>query len=301
MGLIGWTCPPHGEEPGRNNSFDYCIHDCQKRCVTPPVLEALRTLEEENYHKGKRISVTMLTGGCKRQTVLERTEPFYLIPHKKLPTVRGTLIHALIEKGSQQLKKEGWLLEHSMELPVTTKSGSWTLTGTMDIGDVKNSEITDVKTLQEYALMKLVSGTNDGEYSDHIPDYYTKQANIYRYMAKTTGAMDATRLRLQIISFGNLILTGTNPELGFRKGYKWTKENYDIPDIPILPDSLVEHIIETEGDQWYRIMFQDEPTPVVDNEFAWLCKNCVFYKTEHCPDPDKERSGDIVSFKKEKK
>ncbi len=299
MGLVGWTCPPHGEEPGRDNPFDYCKHDCKKHCVAIPVLEALRKLEEENYHTGKNISVTMLTGGCKRQTVLERTVPYYMIPNKKIPTVRGTLIHAIIEKGSAHLKEEGWLLEHAMELPVTTKSGSWTLTGTMDIGDVSRREIIDVKTLQEYGLLKLVAGTNDGEYSDHIPDYYTKQANIYRYMGKKTGVIDATRLRLQMISFGDLILTGTSPILGFRKGYRWTKETYDIPDIPILPDSLVEHIIETEGDEWYRILFKGEPAPVVDNDFSWLCKNCVFYKTEHCPDPDKERAGDVISFKKE--
>ncbi len=243
--------------------------------------------------------ITMLTGGCKRQTVLERTLPYYLIPHQKIPTVRGTLIHAIIEKGSQHLKDEGWLLEHHMELPVTTKSGSWTLTGTMDIGDIPRATITDVKTLQEYAIMKLVTGKNDGEYSDHIPDYYVKQANIYRYMAKVTGAIDAEHLRLQIISFGDLILTGTSPIVGLRKGWKWTKEQYDIPDIPILPDSLIEHWIETEGDDWYRILYENEPAPVVDNDFAWLCKNCVFYKTEHCPDPDKERAGDVITFTKE--
>ena len=298
MGLIGWTCPPHGEESGRDNEFDYCKNKCSQHCVTVPVLEAIRHLEEQNYHVGKNISVTMLTGGCLRQTVLERTQPYYIVPHKKIPTVRGTLIDSIIEAGSQHRTDEGWLLEEHMELPVTTKSGSWTLTGTMDIGDVQRKIITDVKTLQEYALQKLVTGTNDGEYSDHIPDYYTRQANLYRYMGKKLELIDAEHLKLQIISFGNLILTGTKPELGFRKGYKWTKENYDIPDIPILPDSLVEHRIETRGDEWYRILFKNEKTPVVDSDFAWLCKGCVFYKTEHCPDPDKERAGTVISFEK---
>lgn len=250
-------------------------------------------LEEEksNPHKGKMISVTQITGGCKRKVCLERTLPYHLEPDKKLPTFRGTLIHSLIEKGNtKEIKKAKWLIEQHMELPITTKSGSWILSATLDAYDKKRKTLFDVKTLQEYAVEKMVTGKEEGTWSDHISDAYVKQANLYRYIGKKLDLFDAKRLRLQIIGFGRMILTGTIVKLK-TKASKWKEESFDLPDIPILPDKLVESWINIDGDEWYRILYGNEPAPVCNDDWSWLCKSCIFNKTQHCPDPDAERRG----------
>jgi hypothetical protein len=284
-------CPDHGEEPGRDNKISYCVNKCKAPCTSPNVLSAILHEESLNPHKGKIISVTQITGGCKRKTFLERTQDFYIEPDKKLPTFRGTLIHSLIEKGNtKEIKKAGWLIEQHMELPVTTKSGSWILSATLDAFDKKRKTLFDVKTLQEYAVEKMVTGKEEGTWSDHISDSYVKQANLYRYIGKKLDLFDAKRLRLQIIGFGRMILTGTTVKLK-TKQTKWKEQSYELPDIPVLPDKVVESWINIDGDEWYRIMYGNEPAPVCDDDWKWLCKSCVFNGTQHCPDPDAERRG----------
>lgn len=290
MPLKGFRCPVGGEAPGRDNKIQYCINKCTKPCVAPHVLAGMLAEEKHNPHKGKLISVTMLTGGCKRKTSLERNVDYYIEPDKKLPTFRGTLVHSLVELGkTRDIKKAGWLIEHHMELPVRTPSGEWTLSGTVDSVDVPHKTIFDVKTLQEYAVTLLVTGQEHGTWSDHISDSYVKQLNIYRYMGKKLGHFEADRLRLQIMAFGRLILTGTVVTYKVKTGKWYEPAEFYVPDVPVLEDTLVESWIHTEGDDWYKILFDDVKAPVCTKEWAWLCKSCVFNGTTHCPDPEFER------------
>ena len=286
MPLKGFTCPSNGEEPGRKNSLNYCIKKCSAPCVSPHVLESMYNLENKNPHKGKVISVSQLCGGCKRKVMLERTEDFYIEPDRKLPTFRGAMIHGVIEQAkTPRLKRAGWLIEEHMELPVKTQSGEWTLSATLDSYDTIRESLNDVKTLQEYAVGKMVTGKNKGKWSDHISDAYVKQLNLYRYMGKQLKLFDAKHLRLQIIGFGRMIFTGTDVKWGL----KGREETYYLPDVPILSDEEVESWIETDGDKWFRIMYMGEKAPVVDEADKWLCKICVFYKTKFCPNPEEER------------
>lgn len=295
--LKGFVCPPHGEEPGRKNKINYCLTKCTKKCAAPPLLAAMLEQEKQNPHAGNVISATMLTGGCKRQTYLRRTVDYYEEPDNKLPLFRGTLIHKLVEAGNtKQVQKAGFLLEHHMEMDIETQSGKWILSATSDIIDTKEKVLYDVKTLQEYALNLLIKGKERGKWSTHIPDSYTLQANIYRYMAKKLGIVDIKRLRLQIIGFGSLIITGSSTTLReYKKRKGLVETTYDIPDVPILPDETVEYCIKVEGEEWYKILYSQTLYPSVCNDdWSWLCKKCVFKGTKHCPDPDKERKGDWV-------
>ena len=288
--LKGFTCPDWGEEPGRNNNIEYCVNHCSMPCVAPPFLKAMMAEEEANPHKGKIISVTMLTGGCKRKTALERTQDYYLVPDKKLPTFRGTLVHSLVERGNKkEMTEKGWIIEKNLLLPVKTKSGRWKLSGTPDYVDTENRVLYDIKTLQEYAVMKLVTGQEKGTWSDHISDSYVKQLNIYRYMGKRLNKFEVDKLKLQIFAFGRLILTGTRVKLRVRNGRYYEEQEFDVPDIPILDDSLIESWIHYEGDEWYNILFNEAKAPVCPEEWKWLCKSCIFNGTADCPDPDFER------------
>lgn len=287
MPLVGFTCPSHGESPGRDNAIDYCLTQCKSVCAAPHVLAGMMQDEEADYHKDRRISVTMLTGGCKRRTLIERMAPFYALPKSRLPTYRGRLIHSLVEDTRPVMEKLGWMIEMHMELPVTTKSGQWKLTATLDALD-PTMVLYDIKTFQDYALTKMVTGANKGTWSDHIPDQYVKQMNLYRYLLHVLHGVAVSKMRIQIMTFGDLVLTGTSPVVGIRKGYKWTQEQYEIPDVPMVEDDLVQHWINHEGDMWYRIMYEGEKAPIRDTEWEWLCKYCQFKGTQWCPDPDAE-------------
>jgi hypothetical protein len=250
--------------------------------------------DRANYHTGKRISVTMLTGSCKRKTLLERTLPYYLEPNQVLPTVRGSLIHSMVETAKDHIEKyigkTYWQFELHMKLPVTTAAGEWELAGTLDAWEELRQTIHDIKTLQEYAVFKMVTGGNEATWSDHIPDYYVLQLNFYRYMAEKLYKYVVKRLRMQLIGFGQFITTGHDRQIvGLKKGFKWTRDEYDVPDVPILPDKVIEGIIQEEGDLWYRILFEGAKAAVCSKDYSWLCKSCQFKGTRWCPDPDKER------------
>jgi hypothetical protein len=246
--------------------------------------------ENENPHKGKLISVSQLCGGCKRKTMLERNFPYFIVPDQKLPTFRGTLVHSLVELSkTPEILDAGWIIEKHMELPVTTESGDWVLSGTLDAFDKKRKTLFDIKTLQEYAIVKMVRGNEKGTWSNHISDQYVKQANLYGYMGRKLKLFAPKKLRLQIFGFSRLILTGTTVVLKDR----WKEEEFFLPDIPILPDEEIESWIKIEGDSWFRIMFEERPAPVCTKEFSWLCKKCHFNGTRYCPDPMKEREEEI--------
>lgn len=288
--LKGFICPDSGEKPGRKNELDYCLNKCKKPCVAPHVLSALYEAEVSNPHKDKIISVTMLTGGCKRKTMLERNIDYYTVPDRKLPTFRGGLIHSLVQgAAANTLLEKDWLIEKKMTLPVSTASGDWVLSGTLDGYHKRLHTLWDIKTLRQYAVEKLVMGKEGGQWSEHIPDQYVLQPNIYAYMGRKLKLFKAKRLRLQIIDFGQLIATGGKATIRVRKGKFWEEQEFDIPDIPILSDEVIESYINSEGDEWYRILYEENPAPVCSEEDSWLCKVCVFNGTRYCPSPKEER------------
>jgi hypothetical protein len=241
---------------------------------------------EDFVHTGKRISVTMLTGGCKRQTLLERTQPYWLLPIRKLPAFRGTLIHAVAEKAAPMMRELGWLIEEHISLTVKTKSGEWDLVGTLDAYEPLRETLYDIKTLQDYAVKLTALGKQNGTWSDHVSDAYVKQLNIYRYLLQQTGDYKVARMVLQIIGFGQFVTTGHEQNIAVQKGWKFTREDYDIPDIPFVPDKTVRYWIESEGEEWYRILYLNEPAPRVPDAYKWLCKICAFKDTEHCLDEE---------------
>ncbi len=285
--LVGFTCPDvNGESPGRKNKPSYCIRHCKAPCVAPHVLASMLEEESTNPHKGKIISVTQLVGGCKRKTFLERTLDYYVTPDSKLPTFRGTMIHRVVEQAakSTRMRRAKWLIEEHLELPCKTKSGEWLLSGTLDSYDPLRYTVFDIKTLQDYAIERMLKGQEPGTWSKHISDSYVKQLNLYGYMLRKIRKVKVKHLRLQIIGFGRLILTGTRVEYGWKD-----KRVYDLPDIPILTDAEIESWIEKEGDLWYNILFMGAAAPVYDDGFEWLCKKCIFLHSDMCLDPKSEK------------
>lgn len=294
--LVGFKCPQHGEEPGRENKFDYCIHECSNPCVAPHVLASLLDDPEWRLRDERRVSVTWLTGGCKRKTLLERVLPFYAEPNDRLALFRGKLIHSLVEDCAEAVEgvSDKWIIEAKMELPMVTASGEWMLVGKLDAGDIPRKTLYDIKTFQDYAIMKMVTGTVGGTWSEHYQDQYVLQLNIYRYMAREVLEKIFERLRLQMIGFGQFVITGADEQIvTIKKGFKQTKDPYTIPDIPILPDEVVTGWIEEEGEQWIQILYEGRKAPIRDIGWEWLCKYCQFYQTKHCPDPEAEAKTEV--------
>ncbi|MBU8920811.1 MAG: hypothetical protein KOO63_03025 [Bacteroidales bacterium] len=203
------------------------------------------------------------------------------------------MIHTVAERSADKMRSEyGWLVEESMALEMQTKSGEWLLTGTLDAYDSLRHILYDIKTLQEYAVKMTVLGKQNGVWSDHISDAYVKQLNLYRYLLDRCLGEQVERMVLQVIGFGQFLTTGHSDQIvALQKGFKFTREPYDLPDVPIVDDEMVEKWINREGDEWYRVLHKGEKAPVAPDDYKWLCKFCEFKGTEHCPDPDAERSG----------
>jgi hypothetical protein len=230
--LIGYRCPAGGEQPGRNNSIDYCLGTCKNPCVSPPLLAAMFKADTGNYHNDSSyISASMLAGtNCPRQTLWERTEDFYDLPRKRYWPFRGTHAHTICEGAGDLLAKYGWVQEIRTECtlnypdvaaPIFDENGVFTgqfsetenlkikVRGT---GDAYNPfvlpRIADMKSMADKKATMVITGTKGGTFSKNLDDTHVWQFNIYRYLFSKTPIPD--ELREQWRSYGLPELKGKN-------------------------------------------------------------------------------------------
>lgn len=107
--LVGIIDPSHRErllaEPGRWPRW-FPLHEALERATeadpkwSPWTYELLRAVTGEGddaVHRGDRITVTMLTGGCARSNVIERREDYVDSVDAFYAALRGTLVHRTLE------------------------------------------------------------------------------------------------------------------------------------------------------------------------------------------------------------
>jgi hypothetical protein len=88
--------------PGTNivHRFDsgFCLNQCPRPCVPHPVLIHIRNKQRVDKHAGEYVSVTSLTPSvCPRQFKLERTMDYYVEPPLNWYSIRGTLLHLIMQ------------------------------------------------------------------------------------------------------------------------------------------------------------------------------------------------------------
>jgi PD-(D/E)XK nuclease superfamily len=94
---VGWRgnkCP--GKEEYHTFESQFCLRECNHQCVPASVLVHIANKAFTEKHIGQYISATALLG-CLRELYLERTTPWYQEPPTSWYSVRGTLLHAILE------------------------------------------------------------------------------------------------------------------------------------------------------------------------------------------------------------
>ena len=97
----GNRCPgsiPRIEGLGSEHTFESqdCLFKCKSQCVPASVLIHIANRSNTEKHVGDYVSATSLLG-CQRATWLERTKEYYQEPPVSWYSVRGTLLHTILE------------------------------------------------------------------------------------------------------------------------------------------------------------------------------------------------------------
>lgn len=94
MPCIGNRCPGLIE----SHRFDtgYCLEECPNQCVPASILVHIAHKQMVDKHFGDYVSVTSLLG-CLRQLYMERTIDYFVEPPKQWWSIRGTLLHSILE------------------------------------------------------------------------------------------------------------------------------------------------------------------------------------------------------------
>jgi hypothetical protein len=187
MAQVGNKCP--GLQEYHKFETGYCINDCDHQCVPPSVLVHIQLAHRRDKHKGRYLSVTALLG-CLRQLYLERTIEYYVEPPKSWWSLRGKIMHALLEQSEevvipnwQSETEYGWntglywttSAKSITTYPVDETSEPIILHGTIDVLRPETGEMYDYKTIGDNGLAYIKNGAK--------PDH-SKQFNMYRLLVE---------------------------------------------------------------------------------------------------------------------
>lgn len=187
MAQVGNKCPGINEY----HTFEsgHCLTTCDHQCVPASVLVHIQAAHRRDKHKGRYLSVTALLG-CLRALYLERTIDYFVEPPKQWWSLRGKILHALLEDpGEQHIPnwqpetEYEWFtgLYWNAEAKTITEVPEWPdsepiiLYGTVDVLRPETGEMYDYKTIGDNGLAYIKEGAKP----DHI-----KQFNIYRLMVE---------------------------------------------------------------------------------------------------------------------
>lgn len=239
---------------GQKKSFDECLA-CKHECFDFEVREALFE-RERNWqameHTGDRISVTVLLG-CMRSTYLERVTDYAAHPESQWWSLRGELIHRLVERPDM----DNPYLRRS-EMRLRAKINGFEVSGQLDNYKLRFLEkgiLKDWKSVGDAGLQFIVF---DGAKEDHI-----WQTNIYAWLGRQNGYR-IDRIEIAYLSLMQVVKTGqvvafteilVNPptKSGKRRnmigtprllrqypsGKKKWECFYRIPEVPIYDDETI--------------------------------------------------------------
>jgi hypothetical protein len=94
MAQIGNKCP--GLQEYHTFKEGHCLTGCDHQCVPASVLVHIANRQRVDKHIGQYLSVTSLLG-CNRQLYSERTMDYFVEPPKSWWSLRGSILHRLLE------------------------------------------------------------------------------------------------------------------------------------------------------------------------------------------------------------
>lgn len=313
MPLVGFKCPSNGEEPGRDNSYDYCFYQCQKRCMPKAMLFKFAEQHQGNVHKGDMITPSALKG-CTRKLVLERTTDYYAEPPKLYYAVRGSLIHGFLE--NQGL--EGVYTEQRLFKKFNALGREFVISGQIDYYDSKTQAIEDYKTASDKAFYFLF---DTGAKDEHV-----LQTNVYRWLCDggRLGSLDGPvvnwpvkDITVHYVLMNQVISTGRthvervsgykDPNMGkkyrLEKSRKVVGKNHrgtpqweieiEIPPVPLMSEGDIFKHVELNGLKalrGFRVKAEGEmpEAALYNRDDAWQCGYCDVKTT--CFDYEKKNN-----------
>lgn len=183
---------------GEQKTFDECLA-CENECFDLEIREALFEREvnhQAKEHTGNHISATALTG-CLRGLYLERTTDYAATPKSQWWSLRGELIHKLVERPDMDNP-----YTRRSEARLYTEIDGITLSGQLDNWRQRFLEkgvLKDWKSIGDNGLRIIVL---EGAKEEHV-----EQVNIYNLLAMDNG-WEAKEIVITYFSLMDVVKTG---------------------------------------------------------------------------------------------
>lgn len=258
--LIGWTktsseykgecdCPPdfkwkHGrtgeEVPAVN--LDHYARVCPKPPFSRLLAEILyrKASETFRYHGNPIVSVTMLTS-CPLHLWVERNNDYIDDPLGHKWMLRGTFAHEGLLRYAQSHR---YIVEQPMALDI---GGGRSLYGTLDVYDIVNNSIHDLKTQKWSAVKKKAGLTAKQILADPFVKYNVFQVNAYRTMWFKTVGQEAQGLYL----------------------HYWDGDLNEVEvEAPLVDTGQMETIITDTAQRMYDYLQEEDPSKIPPKDYT---------------------------------
>lgn len=281
-----------------------CRHNPSRLChVTPDLLQLLERDTQQDEPESTAYTPSRLTG-CDRQAELTAHEDYYEDLRGAWPLVRGTMIHAILERSGKvdgtlntirevrlttQIEVDAEPVEIGQDFNPTDVSfqpGQEPLSGKADLivlGEIRLPEFPGQPTVYRCKIVDYKTSTVDNTliaaHKSHI-----MQVNLYKWLVeRELPAYLGENIRVEVTELEILYLgysrtrrftsacALTDQLLRVKEG-KRVNETITLDAIPLLSNAVIE--------EWIRRRIQEkrrakiELPPILSGERAWMCVNC---------------------------
>lgn len=289
---------------GAIRSFEDCLA-CDPACCDLEVREAIfhQNKHQDPHHAGDSISVTALTG-CLRQVYLERNIDYAAHPMHRWFTLRGELIHRLVEMPD----REGPTEQEFSERRFTAMLNGTPITGKVDrykLRFLEHGILKDWKSIGDNGMQFIVY---DGAKDEHI-----WQMNIYAWLLRQNN-LPVNYIQICYLSLMAIVRTGEpvtwfeylnaaparagkrahmvgNPVLtkSYLSGKKKWACTYQVPHVPMYDDETITAFMSPRINHLAAAFREGIIPPRCDPDMqAWRCEEYCYARSqcqqiEECP------------------
>ncbi len=254
---------------GEQIDFKDYLNHLDKINFPQPLLHLMVKEVTTNPHTEDYISVTSLLG-CMRQTYLSRLYDIYVSPKKLWWSLRGQLIHAILEDqpGDIMVEKVFSIVVEGIEI-----------FGKIDYYNPKTKHLQDFKTTGDRGIPFILKG---GGKEDHI-----SQVNIYKVLLEENG-YPVDKLSIIYMSLMEAFSTGTT----YIQEKKTANVEYKIPDVKIYKKEKVIEAMAIKANILNDAFRTGKlPPPPNDETQKWMCGE-MYCSTNHvCPHSEQIKKG----------
>jgi hypothetical protein len=247
--LKGFICPKNTETTGQEVTFDQCLGKNCKNCLPYPVRSAIVRAQSERDKWFSPSTISL----CLRKAKWQLERDYYLPPMQVYASMRGSLIHEILESAGHPENTE-------IKLARKVDGTDIVIKGTAD--RIADHTLYDYKTMSD-------AGFNKFRKNPTIKEEHVWQTNIYKWMASEK--YDIKDVKLIYAGFNNIAISGESITFD-----SWGREiQHNLNPCPIYSDRKIYDYLKQKVD-----MIRNYGTAPADSSRKWLCSVCPF--TEEC-------------------